>query len=229
MSEPEAIIPEIQTEALSFKMPIIEALKIAALKYQETAEALKIENNDDFLNAGALRDSGMKFYKIYLALLNPACQDLDALHSKAVERRDAVCKPYEAGSKAAKQKIMNYEEEAKRKRQIEQAKIDAENNRKAEEDKLALAEELKKAGLKEEAEEALERPTEVQQTILPPATPKISGFRYRTIWDFEVIDLNLVPEEYKYVCVDEKKIKAVVGRLKAATNIPGIKVVERKV
>jgi hypothetical protein len=248
LSEGEAIIPEIQSESLTYKMPIIEALKEAALRYQETAEALKIENNDDFLTAGALRDSGIKFQKVYWGLLNPGCQELDALHSKAVERRDAVCDPYAIGSKTAKQRMISYEQQAERQRQIEQAKIDAENQRKADEDKLALAEELEKAGLKEEADEAIQRPPEMQQTIIPRGTPKIAGFSARSHWTFYVycksckikvkfremgnhkkhdFEFSNIPREY--MLPDFSTINAIVSKMGAATNIPDIEPCEEKV
>jgi hypothetical protein len=186
-------------------------------------------NNDDYLLAADIYKKGTEAAKIFWGLLNPSCQELDALHDKAVARRDSVCNPYKEGAKTAKGKMLSYEQAEETKRQIAQAKADAEAKEKADAEALELATELEKAGLKEDAAAVIENPPEPQQVVLAKFTPKVDGFRSRTIWSFEVTNLDLVPDEYKYVVVDEKKIKAVVDRLKGATNIAGIRVTERRV
>lgn len=47
----------------------------------------------------------------------------------------------------------------------------------------------------------------------------------RTVYDFEVIDENIIPREY--LTIDEKKIKTAVQKSKGEVNIPGIKIVKR--
>jgi len=58
------------------------------------------------------------------------------------------------------------------------------------------------------------------------ATPEISGVRYATVIDFEVVDKKAIPDEYKIV--DEKAIRAMVRARGMDTEIPGVRVFEKK-
>lgn len=51
---------------------------------------------------------------------------------------------------------------------------------------------------------------------------ELDGAQRRTVWKHRITDESKIPREY--LCVDEKKIAAVVKALKSGTNIPGIEV-----
>jgi len=62
-------------------------------------------------------------------------------------------------------------------------------------------------------------------TILPSVKlekPKLQGTTIRNRYDFDIVDVNLIPREY--LLVDTAAIGKVVRAMKEKTNIPGIKV-----
>ncbi len=63
-------------------------------------------------------------------------------------------------------------------------------------------------------------------SVLPSVkleNPDLQGTHFRKRYDFEIVDVNLIPREY--LVVDTAAIGKVVRALKDKTNIPGIKVV----
>ena len=179
---------ELVVESQSLKLPITVEIQKAAQAYLAVANGLTVASNEDMLQAAEIRDVGNERYKALWALLNPACQEADAFHSKLTKNRDLACNPYKHGAAAAKQKMIAYEQEQERKRQLEQARLDAIAKKKADDDALELAATLEAAGATEAAEEVLERPPEITPTVLPKATPKIAGFSSRRIYDATVTD-----------------------------------------
>lgn len=65
-------------------------------------------------------------------------------------------------------------------------------------------------------------------SVLVAAPPKVEGIASRTEWDFEVTNPAIVPDEYKAIVIDEKRIRGVVRALKGATRIPGVRVFPRR-
>jgi len=55
--------------------------------------------------------------------------------------------------------------------------------------------------------------------------PEVEGIYHVELWDFEIVNKDKVPDEYKVI--DEKKIRAVVRAMKENTNIPGIRVFKK--
>jgi len=60
--------------------------------------------------------------------------------------------------------------------------------------------------------------------IYAAAPPKLEGVAQREIWKYRVVNINLIPTEYKITSLDEVKIQKVVNELHEAakTKIPGI-------
>ena len=105
--------------------------------------------------------------------------------------------PMEQGEYAIKKLIVEYN--AKRDAQLkeEQAKLEA------------MAQTLEGTGL----------------SVLPSVKlekPKMQGTSVRNRYDFDIVDVNLIPR--KYLVVDTAAIGKVVRALKEKTDIPGIKV-----
>jgi hypothetical protein len=74
--------------------------------------------------------------------------------------------------------------------------------------------------------EELKQQAAMRSVIVPIVTveaPKIAGLTTRTNWSYEVVDINLVPREY--MCVDDKKLGAVIRATKGTLLIPGIKAI----
>ena len=191
------------------------------------ARQFAIANAEDYSAAGnlwaTLKDMRAKVAEAFDDIISKA----HAAHKAAVAQKKKHDDPLEQGQKAIKQRMIGWDQEQERLRKLEQARIDAENKRKAEEDALELAAELEKAGEVHAAAEVLEAPLQVQQAIIPKSVPKVEGFSYRSNWVFDVLDVNAVPREY--LCLDLVKIGQIVRAMKGATNIPGIKPREERV
>ena len=84
------------------------------------------------------------------------------------------------------------------------------------------------AKLKEEQaklEETAKQLSENGLSIMPSVKleqPKVQGTYTRTRYDFDIVDVNLIPREF--LVVDTASIGRVVRAMKEKTNIPGIKV-----
>jgi len=211
-------------ETVETEAPTLET-KVATLATQ--ARQFAIATAENYSAAGALwttlKDMRAKVDESFDGIISKA----HAAHKEALAQKKKHDEPLEQGQKAIKQRMIAWDQEQERLRKLEQARIDAENKRKAEEDALELAAELEKAGEVHAAAEVLEAPLDVQQAVIPKSVPKVEGFSYRSNWVFDVVDANAVTREY--LCLDLVKIGQVVRAMKGATNIPGIKPREEKV
>ena len=205
----------------------MEALETEVMTLATQARQFAIASAGDYSAAGALwttlKDMRAKVAEAFDGIITKA----HAAHKEAVAQKKKHDEPLEQGQKAIKQRMIGWDQERERQRKIEQAKLDAENKRKAEEQALELAAELEKAGEVHAAAEVLDAPLEVQQAIIPKSVPKVEGFSYRSNWVFDVVDANAVPREF--LCLDVVKIGQIVRAMKGATNIAGIRPREEKV
>jgi len=92
-----------------------------------------------------------------------------------------------------------------------------EESRKALEEAAKIAADGNATGMTQDAQQY--QALVAQGSALPP---KAQGISTRESWKFRVTDASAVPREY--LCVDEKKIAAVVKLSKGDTQIPGIEV-----
>lgn len=109
--------------------------------------------------------------------------------------------PMEKGETTIKRLIVDYNHKRDEQLKKEQAKLDA------------LAKQMESSGI----------------SVLPSVKlekPKMQGTSIRSRYDFEIVDVNLIPREY--LIVDTAAIGKVVRALKEKTNIPGIKIVIRQ-
>jgi len=172
-----------------------EIWKAEARRALEQAKAVKVIDNESYVAAGELRARLMARSKALFALLNPGCQDADKLHKKMVKDRDEIVDPHDNGAKIIKSELMRYDDEAERKRQEEQRRLEAEVRRQEEErrqatlkqaqeeaqrqtdarkreedERLVLAQTLHEAGATEAAEAVLQDAA----TILPIDTSAVT-------------------------------------------------------
>lgn len=105
--------------------------------------------------------------------------------------------PMEKGESLIKKLIVEYNHKRDEQIKAEQAKLDA------------MAKQLEGTGI----------------SVLPSVKlekPKLQGTSVRNRYDFDIVDVNLIPRQY--LIVDTAAIGKVVRALKEKTNIPGIKV-----
>lgn len=232
--ESEAMAPEVIEYQV--KATAVEPLLGEAQRCLAWADSLSVVDNDSLVIAGETRETLILRYRVLYDLLNKPCEDAHKLHSGFVKDRDRVCKPLDNAAKLIKSKMISYEVAEQRKREIEQARLEAEAKKQAEDEALALAAELEKAGLKDEAAEVVEKPAPVQVAIAPKTTPKIGGFSYRSVWSAEVVSLSALVQAVAEGKAPIQAIQADMGFLnkqatafKTALDYPGVKVVEKKV
>jgi hypothetical protein len=147
------------------------------------------------------------------------------LHRQLIADKKKLKDPFTEAIKIVTPKVNAYNKEQERIRKAEQdllQKIERERAE-SEAEKTRKEAEFLADILGEEAPE--QEPVIVREVYIPP-TPKVAGSYQVEIWDYEIIDPLLIPEEYKII--DEKKIGGVVRALKGLTNIPGVKVSMRK-
>lgn len=119
--------------------------------------------------------------------------------------------------------------------EMEQKRIQAENDRREqeaarrreEEARLALALEAEKQGAESATvQEILETPQPIQVPVARPTFQRAAGIgaSRKPVYRWRVIDQQQIPREY--LKVDEVKINGIVRAMGAATRIPGIEVYE---
>lgn len=235
MSETEVLPVEVH-ETRSVTTPKGQDIwKAEAQKALIEAQSLKVVDNASYLAVGeAVQRWGARAKGLH-ALLNPGCQAADKLHSDLVRDRDGCVKPFENAAKTGKAELIAWDQEQKRLRQIEQARLEREAKEQAEAEAVELAAELEKAGLKQEAEAVIAEPVRAPVVVAPVTTPKVEGFSYRSVWGFEVFDEDaLVAAALKgeiprqAVIPNDKFLGEQARSLKTAMNWPGVRVVERK-
>ena len=188
------------------------------------------------------------------AVLDPFVQAADRAHKTAVQHRSDVLGPYLSAQKIVDGKLEAWDREQRRlaaeaaeAARREQARLEAEAQATAEAEQRRLREAaetrrleeaaaLEAAGDREAADHLIEEPVEVPVVVAmpvfapPPAVappPRVSGLSFRDDWDFEVTDAAVIPREY--LVPDEVKIRRVVKAMRGAIQIPGIKVVPKRV
>jgi hypothetical protein len=147
------------------------------------------------------------------------------LHKHLVALFKAATQPWENAARIVKQKMIQWDRDQQTARQLEQARLQAEEKAKREKERAETVALLTELGLNEQAEYTKNQPVAVQPIILPQNRPV--ELKYRSNWTFQVVDEDLIPREY--LMPNLPKIGAVVRALKGQTNIAGIKVIEEKV
>lgn len=121
-------------------------------------------------------------------------------------------------------RIMTYNEEQEKIRQIEEERIQKEQERQAE----ILRKRAEKAKKPETVERLQEQAEQIESTpavIVPPE--KTEGLHFMKVWKYEIIDKSKVPDDFKMI--DEVKIGKVIKATKGQMNIPGVKIYSEKV
>lgn len=217
-------------------VPDAQATRQKAQTALQAAQGLTITDNEGFSRAGAMRD-GLKALSAEIddTFDGPISAAFKA-HKEIVAAKKLHAAPIEEAARLIKAKMISWDDEQRRLRQVEQARLEREAKRKAEAEALALAEELEKAGLKEEAEQVISEPVRAEVVIAPKTTPKIEGFAYRSVWSAAVTDLGALVSAVMAGTVpiqalqgNDKFLGEQVRSLKSELKWPGVKVTERKV
>lgn len=158
------------------------------------------------------------------ASYKPIIEQAYRAHKEAISKMNEHLKPVEEALAKVNNALALYqkrvEEEARAKALAEMER----QKREEEERNLKLAETLSKLGLQEEAEKMISQEVVVNVEM---DKPKLAGVSFMEVWEFEIVDENLIPREY--LTIDTKKIGQVVRATKGTFSIPGIRIYSRKV
>lgn len=148
-------------------------------------------------------------------------------HKAAIAKKNEFDGPLKKAETSVKLQMGIYTTERAAKARREQQQREAEARRVEEDRRLAEAEQLEKENRKQEAEQLLEAPIVVAVAPAPPP-PKVKGVSTSIGYDWELVDLALIPEAYK--SLDRVKINGVVRAHHEAAEkmIPGIRVTSHK-
>lgn len=194
------------------------------------ANAKKLVVKDEESNLKA-----QQFLKLFKGIKEEVVAHYEPMRKAAKAAYDTVLgekKKYtdviDSADKEVRQKSAKWwrEEQDRREKEAEKARLEAEKKAEAEQKKRAA--ELKKAGHKDEAEEVLKAPPDIfQDDVMPEAPPeKEDGIGYIKEWKYKVTNLSKIKRDY--MIPDHKTIAKVVkasGKL-AEKSIGGIQVYE---
>jgi len=203
-------------------------VEVKAMSIVDQAKAVKVVDVESYRFAGELWKGIGDMIKEVKETFDPICEAANKAHKAATAKRALYLDPLTNAQRSVKQLMSTYDAEQERIRRAEEARL-AEIARKEEEERrLQEAITLEAQGESEVAEAVMAERVYVAPVVLPKATPKLQGGPvYREIWDFEIVDINLVPRQYMQP--NTVAIGGVVRSLKGQTNIPGVRAFSKRV
>lgn len=204
------------------------------------AKRLEIESPDQYAAAGNLLREVKNFQKVVEADLRPGIDAAHAAWKTSLANLQKHLEPAQAAEKVIKCKMSIYVEEQERIARAARAKAlaEAEAKARAEREAAIQAAMAAAAAAAEERDEvtaamAMDEAAAIEASPVVPvmqaailrADMAISTGTTATVkYDFEVVSLAALPEEYKIA--DEKKIRRVVNAHKGQIAIPGVKITQ---
>lgn len=160
--------------------------------------------------------------------LDEPCEKANSLHKWLTGLRAKVLAPFSSAEAEVKKKLGAYEWQQQEKKRKDDERIAAEAQKKAEEDRRREIEEAKRRKDKEAVAELKAAPIVPEITrVSKVEVPKAENTSFRTDYDFDVVDVNLIPR--KYMVPDDVAIRRVVKALGKECSIPGIAIRAKQV
>jgi len=205
--------------------PVITGLTPVVESLRTFASGLVIKSAEGFEVAA----SRLKIIKGALAQIEDARTRITKPINESLRETNAQAKaaatPFLADEYLIKQAMIKYSDEQDRLREAEQHRQN-EIARKERERLQAIADAAAAKGQENKAEKFQERAAQVVAPIAHQAAPKVVGVSIPMFWDFEVVDEKLIPREY--FDRSDTRIRKVVTAMQGNTNIPGVRVFQRK-
>ena len=197
-------------------------------KKQEVKNQMSYDSSANFLKTCINMKKRIElFFDPTIKKFKEAKKVADEGRKAELERMDVFLAPISDAILIIKKKCKAFEDEQEEVRKKEQARLDAEAEKKAKDDKKALEEQAKtdkEWGDNEAAEENTKAAEEVEaeKVKAKPVIAKTSGLGIRRKWDWELVDFSKVPREF--LLLDRVKINAFVRENEDNKLIPGITV-----
>lgn len=207
-----------------------EELGTKAIALKHDVEGLVVVDRPSFDAGEALRATIKKAIKETKDFFAPQKQEAQSRHKKICDLEKRTLQPFVACESELKNKLYAYTEEQRRIAEEAAHMAQEAARKKAEEERLAKAAELEKAGQTEAAEKVIEAPP---PEVKPPTidTPKVKGLR--KTWRYMINDKRLFvvacvegQGQLSLDCLAENSV--VLGQLvramKDKLNAPGVSV-----
>ncbi len=221
----------------------VEIIRAEVLTIPDQAKMILVKDAETMTRANSffLIIKGLR--KRIAATFDPMEEAAKETKRKAEEGRKVIVAqraeleaPLISGENWVNQQMTKYKMEQDRIRQEEEARLrriaiqeEIDRRKRFEEEKLAEAALLEKAGMKEESEQLVSEAIQEQEAPITiktaePEIPKVvmEGATLQTNWKFEIINESLIPRTY--MIPDVVKIGATVRSQKGNTKIPGVRI-----
>lgn len=189
---------------------------------EQQALALQIDSVEEYEDAAEFLMRIKTYEKEVHERCDPVCEDTHKAHKTATKQRADFLAPAKRAETAVKKKIVVWSTEQERIRQKEQDRLDAEAKKRAEDEKLAEAQEAEDMGDTDLANEILDEPVTAMAPVVKTARPKVAGVSLSKKVVFEITTPSLLPK--MYMMPDVPKIRKQVAATGMDTNIPGVTV-----
>lgn len=200
-------------------------LQIRANDALEYVREMEVKNNEDLQAANKVLVRIGQVRKEIIAYWDDPITTAHAAHKALLKKKREMLEALEKADKILKPRVRDYMEAERIKREEAErlaAEKEAEDKRKADE-AMAEAAKLEEEGKTEEALEALDKATEIEETrekVAIPEALKTEGVHTRRNWTYRVINEALIPRDC--LSEDSKKINA---KIKAGIReIPGLQI-----
>ena len=194
---------------LTLVPPNTEALRLQGSELVSRAQAIKITDAVSYTAAVEELRRDVALRRSIEEAFRPPKQFQDRAHKALCKlENDLLAFPKE-GERIIKAEVGRWEDEERRRRDQEQARISAELLKLEEDERLEQAEALSDAGHQEAAEALLDQP--IVAPVVEIRHEKPAGISTRGKWTFRILDEKAIARAY--LTPDEKKIRQVVTAL----------------
>jgi hypothetical protein len=215
-----------------------------------TAQSLAIVTHGDYMDAGEKLKSIKRAQKQVVELFAEAKAAANRAHKEITKAESKLLTPLKTAEQICSQKVSIYLVDLRKREQEEiirlrkeadeAAKIEAEKQKKIQDDeRIKAAEQLQSQGFKEEADlimnQEVPAPLPMPIYVQPiEQKEKVKGLHLRTTYKAEVVDFMLLVKEVaagrqpsSFLMANEKTLNDMASTLKQQLKIPGVIVVEQ--
>jgi len=209
-----------------------KALMVGNASILTEAETMVIENDQQYLSADNFRALGKEQARKIGEYWDPLIKDAHAMHKNLLAKKNSFLEPLKEANSIVGRKMLPYkkkkEEEAEaERRRLRKIQMDEAEKKQKELDQAKLDEavSLSSQGRESEAMGVLEAPTPAVVVVAPPVNtapvPKTKT-RYRKDYEVDILDINLVPNEFVKRTANIPAIKLRVKSFDGKVEIPGV-------
>lgn len=212
-------------------MSTVQEIEIQVLPVPDRAKALKIQTNEQFVEAGELLKTIKGLRAEIDETFNPIISKAHEAHREALAQKRKVEAPLAEAEAILKPRISGYLEEQERLRREEELRRQKEEQDKAEAQQVADAILLHDIGETALANQVIDEKPYVAPVVLPRSVPKVAGITSTKRYSAEVIDLKALvmavatgKAPIQCLQADQVFLNRQAVAMKDALSYPGVRV-----